>query len=162
VHVLARGPADCRQGRSFESGRVWRSTPSVAVANDGAMTTRQPSPIRISDGGACDVYAVSPPWHPGPMGVADFDTKVALVVRDDLGVWQKLNVTAFLTSGLVANAGAGVVGDPYEDADGRRYLPMLRQPVKAVATDDLELVGLALRAPHKAADAVLRGLKRHD
>jgi hypothetical protein len=37
-----------------------------------------------------------------------------------------------------------------------------RAAVKAVATDDLELVGLALRAPHKAADAVLRGLKRHD
>jgi hypothetical protein len=37
-----------------------------------------------------------------------------------------------------------------------------RAAVRAVATDDLELVGLALRAPHKAADAVLRGLKRHD
>jgi hypothetical protein len=140
------------------------------------------------------------------MAVTDFDTKVAVVVREDLPVWQKLNVTAFLMSGVVADAGAGVVGEPYEDADGRRYLPMLRQPVlvfaatgdklatvarrarerdvpiaiytselfstgrdednraavKAVATNELELVGLALRAPHKPADAVLRGLKRHD
>ena len=140
------------------------------------------------------------------MAVTDFDTKVAVVVREDLATWQKLNVAAFLTSGVVADAGEGIVGKPYEDADGRRYLPMLRQPVlifaatreklatvarrardrdvrvaiytaelfstgrdeynraavKAVPTDELELVGLSLRAPHKSADAVLRGLKRHD
>ena len=30
----------------------------------------------------------------------DFDTKIAIVVRDDLATWQKLNVTAFLTSGV--------------------------------------------------------------
>jgi hypothetical protein len=29
-------------------------------------------------------------------------------------------------------------------------------------TDDLELVGLAFRAPHKLADGVLRGLERHE
>jgi hypothetical protein len=30
-----------------------------------------------------------------------------------------------------------------------------------VATDRLDLVGVALRAPHKDADAVLRGVDRH-
>ncbi len=30
-----------------------------------------------------------------------FDTKIAIVVREDLATWQKLNVTAFLTSGVV-------------------------------------------------------------
>ena len=50
------------------------------------------------------------------MAVTDFDTKLAVVVRDDLAMWQKLNVTAFLTSGVVSGAGAGVVGEPYEDA----------------------------------------------
>jgi hypothetical protein len=35
-----------------------------------------------------------------------FDTKIAIVVRDDLAVWQKLNVTAFLTSGIVGASGA--------------------------------------------------------
>jgi hypothetical protein len=54
------------------------------------------------------------------MGVTDFDTKVAVVVRDDLAPWQRLNVTA-----------------------------------------DLDLVGIALRAPHRDADAVLRGARRH-
>ena len=36
-----------------------------------------------------------------------------------------------------------------------------RAAVRAVATADLDLVGLAVRAPHRDADAVLRGLKRH-
>jgi hypothetical protein len=33
--------------------------------------------------------------------------------------------------------------------------------VRAVATDELDLVGIAVRAPHKVADGILRGLKRH-
>jgi hypothetical protein len=139
------------------------------------------------------------------MAVTDFDTKVAVVVRDDLEIWQRLNVTAFLMSGIAARAGADAIGEPYRDADDREYLPLLVQPVlvltatgaklhtvreraerrgvalalytadmfltgndadnraavRAVATADLDLVGLALRAPHRDADAVLRGLKRH-
>jgi hypothetical protein len=79
------------------------------------------------------------------MGVTDFDTKIAVVVRD-LAVWQKLNVTAFLTSGVVADAGAGVVGEPYEDADGRRYLAMLRQPVLVFAATGEKLATVARRA----------------
>ena len=31
-----------------------------------------------------------------------FDTKIAIVLRNDLASWQALNVTAFLTSGIVA------------------------------------------------------------
>ena len=30
-----------------------------------------------------------------------FDTKIAIVIRDDLAPWQELNVTAFLTSGIL-------------------------------------------------------------
>jgi hypothetical protein len=63
------------------------------------------------------------------MGVGEFDTKVAVVVRDDLATWQRLNVTAFLMSGIVARAGAGAIGEDYLDADGRHYLPLLVQPV---------------------------------
>ena len=63
------------------------------------------------------------------MGVTDFDTKVAVVVRDDLATWQRLNVTAFLMSGIVADAGTTVIGEPYRDADAREYLPLLVQPV---------------------------------
>jgi hypothetical protein len=57
-----------------------------------------------------------------------FDTKIAVLLRDDLAVWQRLNVAAFLVSGI-AGTHPEVVGEPYEDADGTRYLPMFRQPV---------------------------------
>jgi hypothetical protein len=139
------------------------------------------------------------------VAVTDFDTKVAVVVRDDLAAWQRLNVTAFLMSGVAAQAGAAAIGEPYRDADDREYLPLLVQPVlvyeasadklrtvrqraerrelrvaiytsemfttgndednraavRAVPTSELDLVGLALRAPHRDADAVVKGLKRH-
>lgn len=57
-----------------------------------------------------------------------FDTKIAVLLRDDLLTWQRLNVTAFLVSGITA-ADPGLVGEPYEDADGTPYLAMLGQPV---------------------------------
>lgn len=57
-----------------------------------------------------------------------FDTKIAVLLRDDLEPWQRLNVTAFLVSGL-GTAAPEVIGEPYEDADGTPYLPMFRQPV---------------------------------
>lgn len=137
--------------------------------------------------------------------VTDFETKTAIVVRDDLASWQRLNVCAFLMSGVTATAGPEAIGEDYLDADGNRYLPLLVQPVlvfeasgeklqtvreraarrevpialytnqmfstgndadnraavQAVAAADLEIVGIALRAPHRDADAVLRGLSRH-
>jgi hypothetical protein len=137
--------------------------------------------------------------------VAEFDTKLAIVVRDDLAVWQRLNVTAFLVSGVTSNAGPAAIGEEYRDADGRRYLPLLVQPVlifetgaaklatlrdraerrgvliaiytsemfvtgndadnraavRAVATSELDLVGIGVRAPHRDADAILRGVTRH-
>ena len=57
-----------------------------------------------------------------------FDTKVAILVRDDLETWQRLNVTAFLASGIAA-ANPQLVGEPYLDADDQSYLPLLGIPV---------------------------------
>ncbi len=57
-----------------------------------------------------------------------FDTKIAALLRDDLEPWQRLNVTAFVVSGL-GTASPEVIGEPYADADGTAYLPMFRQPV---------------------------------
>ncbi|MFI9823751.1 DUF2000 family protein [Streptomyces sp. NPDC052013] len=57
-----------------------------------------------------------------------FDTKIAVLLREDLETWQRLNVTAFLVSGLGTQV-PEVIGAPYEDADGVPYLPMFRQPV---------------------------------
>ena len=63
-----------------------------------------------------------------------FDTKLAVVLRDDLAVWQKTNVTAFLVSGVAATQ-PGVVGEPYRDASGNEYLPMFVQPVLVYEAD---------------------------
>ncbi|MFG6402269.1 DUF2000 family protein [Microbacterium sp. P04] len=134
-----------------------------------------------------------------------FDTKVAVVLREGLLPWQELNVTAFLLS-AIATSEADLVGEPYEDADGRTYLPMLRQPVlvfsadaatitaahakalgrgmplaiytrelfstghdaanraavRAVATADLDLVGIAVRGARNAVDRVIKGARMHD
>lgn len=57
-----------------------------------------------------------------------FDTKIAVLLRDDLETWQRLNVTAFLVSGL-GTAVPELIGEPYTDADDTPYLPMFRQPV---------------------------------
>jgi hypothetical protein len=53
-----------------------------------------------------------------------FDTKISIVVREDLATWQKLNVVAFLMSGVVG-ANADLIGEPYEDAAGNRYNPLM-------------------------------------
>lgn len=139
------------------------------------------------------------------MAVNDFPTKAAVVVRDDLAPWQRLNVTGFLVSGLVGAAGPEAIGEGYEDGDGVAYLPLLVQPllvfeasaqqlqrararaatrgveaaiyteqmfstgndaenraaVRVVPTEELDLVGIGLRAGHRDADAILRGLARH-
>ncbi|MFK4069064.1 DUF2000 family protein [Streptomyces sp. NPDC029674] len=133
-----------------------------------------------------------------------FDTKIAVLLRDDLETWQRLNVTAFLVSGLGTRV-PEVVGEPYEDADGTAYLPMFRQPVlvfeggkevltaargralgrslpcsvftsdlfatgndtdnraavRAVAGDELDVVGLAVHGPRNAVDKVLKGARMH-
>ncbi|MGW7486667.1 DUF2000 family protein [Streptomyces sp. NPDC054786] len=133
-----------------------------------------------------------------------FDTKIAVIVRDDLAVWQKLNVTAFLASGL-AHASGDIMGKRYEDASGHGYLALFREPVlcytadsrglsrtharalsravptalytagmfttgndadnraavRAVAADDLDLVGLAVHGPRGIVDKITKGLKLH-
>ena len=133
-----------------------------------------------------------------------FDTKIAVVLRDDLAAWQKANVTAFLVSGIAGTV-PGLVGEPYRDASGNEYLPMFVQPVlvyqadapalrraygralgrdvsmaiytadlfetghdeanraavAGVASDELDLVGIAFRAERRIVDKVVDGLRFH-
>ena len=133
-----------------------------------------------------------------------FDTKIAVLLREDLEPWQRLNVTSFLVSGLGSQV-PEVIGEPYEDADGVRYLPMFRQPVmvfeatkevlvaahgralsralpravftsdlfttgndrdnraavRAVATAELDVVGLAVYGPRNGVDKVVKGARMH-
>jgi hypothetical protein len=71
--------------------------------------------------------------------------KIAVVVRDDLAVWQKLNVTAFLVSGIGSRF-PDLVGEPYVDASGERYLAMFGHPVLVFAADAAALARAAGRA----------------
>jgi hypothetical protein len=133
-----------------------------------------------------------------------FETKIAVVLRDDLAGWQETNVTAFLVSGIAATV-PGVVGEPYADASGNEYLPMFVHPVlvyqadaaalrrayaravsrgvtpaiythelfatdhdeanraavAGVAAEDLDLVGIAVRAERKVVDKIVDRLRFH-
>src|ERR1700761_5381426 len=104
-----------------------------------------------------------------------FDTKIAIAVRDDLAGWQRLNVTAFLASGIAAGV-PETAGKPYEDGSGQRYLEMFRQPVlvfaadddddnraavRAVTTEDLNLAGVAVYGPRNGVDKVFKGAALH-
>lgn len=74
-----------------------------------------------------------------------FDTKVALVVRDDLAGWQRMNVTAFLATGIAATA-PEALGQAYVDGAGNVYGRMLGQPILIFQAD---LAGL--QAAHRVA-----------
>ena len=133
-----------------------------------------------------------------------FDTKIALVIRDDLASWQKMNVAAFLASGIAASYPESI-GEPYEDASGNKYQRLLGQPiliygadatalahvidralargvqpalyteemfstthdaanrdaVRSVERENLNLVGLAIRADRKVVDKIVDKLKFH-
>jgi hypothetical protein len=63
-----------------------------------------------------------------------FDTKVALIVRNDLKIWQRLNVVAFLATGI-ASAAPEAMGDVYVDSNGYNYGNMLGQPILIFEAD---------------------------
>jgi hypothetical protein len=68
-----------------------------------------------------------------------FDTKVAILVLDDLAIWQKLNVTAFLATGIAA-ATPEAMGEPYRDANGRTFVSLLGQPIMVFAASASDLL----------------------
>jgi len=82
---------------------------------------------------------------PDPMSGYAFDTKIAVILRDDLAAWQRVNATAFLASG-VAHSFPQLMGESYEDADGTTYLPMFGQPVFVLEGDADALRELRTRA----------------
>lgn len=57
-----------------------------------------------------------------------FDTKIAFIVRNDLPTWQRLNVVAFLATGI-ASAAPEIMGENYVDSMGRVYGNMSGQPM---------------------------------
>ena len=133
-----------------------------------------------------------------------FDTKIAIVLLSSLKTWQKLNITSFLTSGIIGQS-SSLIGDQYVDGSNYKYLALSRQhvvvleadvsllkkihrrilersitcsiyindmfgtgndednrcTVKNYSSEDLPLVGLALREDKKIVDKVTKGAKLH-
>jgi hypothetical protein len=83
-----------------------------------------------------------------------FDTKIAILLRDDLAPWQELNVTSFLTSGIVASDPA-LIGEPYQDADGTGYLALIRQPIVVLSGDTATLRGAHAKALGRGLDLAI-------
>lgn len=83
-----------------------------------------------------------------------FDTKIAIVVREDLATWQKLNVTAFMMSGIVG-ANPDLIGEAYRDKDGRMHLPMSVQPVIVLSGAANVLTNVRNRAFERGIDTVV-------
>jgi hypothetical protein len=75
----------------------------------------------------------------------NFDTKIVIVIDENLAVWQKLNVTAFLTSGIIAS-NEGLIGQNYQDASGATYTPLCIQPIMIMKTNREKLKTILNRA----------------
>lgn len=86
----------------------------------------------------------------GAMSDVQFDTKIAVVLRGDLPTWQQLNMTAFLCSGIAAEAPESI-GEPYTDGDGTKYLAMFGQPVLVFEANAAELARTLDRALSRGA-----------
>jgi hypothetical protein len=77
----------------------------------------------------------------------EFDTKLVVILRDNLLLWQKINITAFLMSGIGATQ--NIIGEPYVDADGISYLPMSQQPIVVYSASGEELKAILKKALNK-------------
>ena len=74
-----------------------------------------------------------------------FDSKISIVLREDLAVWQKLNVTAFLMSGIVGQS-PDIIGEDYVDAAQNCYNPMSIQPIIILKANSSKLHRIHRRA----------------
>lgn len=76
----------------------------------------------------------------------NLDKKIAIVVREDLLTWQKLNVTAFLASGFGTQ---DIMGENYKDKSGKIYLPMSGQPILIYSANKEEMKKILEKAVNR-------------
>lgn len=76
----------------------------------------------------------------------NLEKKIAIVVREDLLTWQKLNVTAFLASGFGT---LDIMGERYKDKSGKVYLPMSGQPILVYAANKEEMKTILAKAVNR-------------
>ena len=77
-----------------------------------------------------------------------FTTKLAIVIDQDLANWQKLNVVAFLTSGITSQ-NSGIIGEKYQDKSGVQYSPLCVQPIVVLKAPREKLKTFLQRANNK-------------
>jgi len=75
-----------------------------------------------------------------------------VVLREDLEVWQKLNVTAFLSGGIIGRK-PELIGEAYRDAEGNVYNALSIQPVIVLAADGATLAKIHARALEREVPA---------
>ncbi|TQV87169.1 DUF2000 family protein [Aliikangiella coralliicola] len=75
----------------------------------------------------------------------EFSTKFAIAVADDLASWQKLNVVAFLTSGVIGDTN-DIIGGEYKDASDRQYSSLCIQPIVVLKSTRARLSTFLQRA----------------
>jgi hypothetical protein len=63
-----------------------------------------------------------------------YDKKIAIIIKNDLLLWQKLNVTAFLASS-VAIKFEETHGKAFINASGSAYLPFIKHPILIYKAD---------------------------
>jgi hypothetical protein len=83
-----------------------------------------------------------------------FDTKIAIVLRDNLAAWQALNVTAFLTSGIIAQHPT-IIGEAYRDRAGNVHNPLSIQPVIVLSADPETIAAIHRRSLEREVRASL-------
>jgi len=74
-----------------------------------------------------------------------FDTKIAIVLRNNLASWQTLNVTAFLMSGI-AGQSPDIIGEAYRDKAGNLYNALSVQPIIVLSADDATIAAVHRRS----------------
>ncbi|MGM4981512.1 MULTISPECIES: DUF2000 family protein [Rhizobium] len=83
-----------------------------------------------------------------------FDTKIAIVLRNDLQSWQKLNVTAFLTSGI-AGQSPEIIGEPYRDRAGNVYNALSIQPIIVLSANEDSIATIHRRSLERGVTSSL-------
>ena len=84
----------------------------------------------------------------------EFDTKIAIVVAEDLETWQKLNVVSFLTSGIIGQF-PKIIGETYIDQSKHEYWPLSIQPMIILKASREKLQTILQRAQSREIGAAL-------
>ena len=83
-----------------------------------------------------------------------FDTKIAIVLRNNLAGWQTLNVTAFLMTGI-AGQHPEIIGEPYKDRAGNLYNALSIQPIIVLSADEATIGAIHRRTLERDATTSL-------